>query len=573
MKIALGQINSTVGALDHNASLIRKAILEAQRQEVDLLVLPELVLSGYPPEDLLLRPAFIEDVATHVEELAHSTRGSEMTVLLGAPWYDEDLYNACIVLSNGEILGTYYKHYLPNYGVFDEERYFARGDKPLMLSYGKINIGVTICEDIWQPGTVTTDLALAGAQLIVNLSASPFHLGKGHQREEMLATRARDNGCFIAYANLIGGQDELIFDGQSLVISPAGNILRRGKAFEEDFITIDIDPLLAMGGRLRDTRARALRREAPRHEVETIRLSTSPSACEDLSPSPLLPPLSRLEEMRQAIILGLRDYMAKNGFERIVLGMSGGIDSALTAALAVEALGKDKVMAVSMPSQYSSGGTRSDAQRQSEVLGIEFHEIPISETFGSFGSALSPLFEGLDTDVTEQNLQARIRGTLLMALSNKFGSLLLSTGNKSEVSCGYATLYGDMAGGYCLLKDVYKTDVFALSSHLNESAGQEVVLETIIDRPPSAELAPDQKDTDSLPPYPLLDAILNYYVEGDLSRAELIRMGYDADVVNRVANMTDRAEYKRRQAAPGVKLNAKAFGRDRRVPITNGWRG
>lgn len=571
MRVALAQLNVTVGDLGGNSIRISEAIAKAKQAGADILVLPELAVSGYPPEDLLLRPAFIDDVKEHAQAIAaQATDG--LTVLLGTPWFEDDLYNACLVLSEGKIVEHYFKHYLPNYGVFDEERYFARGQQRLLLDSSEFKIGLTICEDIWQPGAVTTDLALAGAQLIVNLSASPFHLGKGHQREEMLATRARDNSCFIAYANLVGGQDELVFDGQSLVIAPDGTVLARGAAFAEDFIVIDLDPLLALGGRLRDTRSRALRAEQGTRQLDTLTLSTVVKAKPPLS-SEIAEPLDRLEEMRRAIVLGLRDYLGKNGFSNVVLGMSGGIDSALTAALAVEALGADKVSAVSMPSRYSSDGTRSDAEKQSALLGIEFHELPIEQTVASFGETLLPLFAGTTAGVAEQNLQARIRGTLLMALSNKFGSLLLTTGNKSETSCGYATLYGDMAGGFCLLKDVYKMDVYALSQHLNESSGREIVLNSIIDRAPSAELAEGQRDSDSLPPYPILDEILSHYIEGDLSRGELVRLGYDEALVKRVADMTDRAEYKRRQAAPGVKLHTKAFGRDRRLPITNAWRG
>src|SRR5215218_1295149 len=424
-----------------------------------------------------------------------------------------------------------------------------------------------------QPGAPATDLALAGAQLLTNISASPFHVCRDREREEMFATRARDNACFVAFCNAVGGQDELIFDGHSFVLDEEGHVLARAPGFEEALLVVDIDPADAVGRRLRDVRRRALARERGSvPDPPLVELGPLDEKREPVAPL-LVAPLGELEQMRLALELGLRDYVEKNGFREVVIGVSGGIDSALTAALAVEALGADRVHCVSMPSRYSSEATRGDAQRLAQLLGCDFREIEIEGAVEAFGTALGPHFEGRDVDLTEENLQARIRGVLLMALSNKFGWLVVATGNKSELSVGYATLYGDMAGGFALLKDVFKTDVFRLARHLNARAGRELIPQTIIERAPSAELRDDQLDEDSLPPYPELDRVLEAYVEEDRSQEELRTDGFDADVVDRAIALIDRAEYKRRQAPPGVKLRPKAFGRDRRTPITNRWRG
>jgi NAD+ synthase (glutamine-hydrolysing) len=430
---------------------------------------------------------------------------------------------------------------------------------------------VTVCEDMWQPGPPATDLALAGAQLLVNISASPFHLLRDREREEMFRTRARDTSAFIAFCNTIGGQDELIFDGHSLVIDDEGEVLARAPGFEECLLIVDVDPSSVVQRRLTDARRRALAAERGDFAVTTIHVGAVRSHPDSL-PSSIAPFCDDLEQMRLALELGLNDYVRKNGFTEIVVGVSGGIDSALVAALAAEALGPDKVHCVSMPSRYSSEGTRGDAQRLAEALGSDFREIAIEPIVEQYLAALAPSFEGRDPDLTEENIQARVRGTLLMALSNKFGWLLVATGNKSELSVGYATLYGDMAGGFALLKDVYKTDVFRLSRHLNERAGRELIPQSIIDRAPSAELRADQLDEDSLPPYPKLDAVLEAYVEQDRTLDELSNDGFDPDVVLRAVSLVDRSEYKRRQAPPGVRLRPKAFGRDRRTPITNRWR-
>jgi NAD+ synthase (glutamine-hydrolysing) len=571
VRLALGQINTTVGDLDGNRERILQAIAEAQSAEADLVLLPELAVTSYPPEDLLLRPGFIRAAEESLQEIARETRG--IVALVGFPHFDRDLYNACAVCAEGDVKAVYRKRFLPNYGVFDEDRYFAPARECLLLEFGGTLVGPTICEDMWQPGPPATELALAGAQLLTNISASPFHVCRDREREEMFATRARDNACFVAFCNAVGGQDELIFDGHSLVLDEEGHVLARAPGFEEALLVVDIDPADAVGRRLRDVRRRALARErGAEPDVPVVELGDGRSHADRIEPF-LAERLGELEQMRLALELGLRDYVVKNGFSEVVVGVSGGIDSALTAALAVEALGADRVHCVSMPSRYSSEATRRDAQRLAEDLGTDFRELPINTAVDALDSILAESFAGREPDLAEENLQARIRGVLLMALSNKFGWLVVATGNKSELSVGYATLYGDMAGGFALLKDVFKTDVFRLARHLNERAGKELIPATIIERAPSAELRDEQLDEDSLPPYPALDRVLEAYVEQDRSREELSQDGFDADVVERALALIDRAEYKRRQAPPGVRLTPKAFGRDRRTPITNRWRG
>jgi NAD+ synthase (glutamine-hydrolysing) len=571
MRLALAQINTVVGDLDGNEERIAQRLAEAKKQQADLVVFPELAVTGYPPEDLLLRPSFVQAAQAKAEALAREARG--IVALIGVPWFDRDLYNACAVCAAGEIKTIYRKRFLPNYGVFDEDRYFATGRDLVLLEHGGTLVGPTICEDMWQPGPPATDLALAGAQLLVNLSASPFHLLRDRERQEMFATRARDNSCLVAFCNSVGGQDELLFDGNSLVLDEEGQLLARGPSFEEALVVVDIEPADAIARRLRDVRRRALardRRELP--DLPAVHVGSAPGPREPVE-AVIAPQLDELEQMRLGLELGLRDYVDKNGFNEVVVGVSGGIDSALTAALAVEALGPRRVHFVSMPSRYSSAETREDARRLAAFLGAEFRELPIDDIYDAFESALAVSFAGRERDLAEENLQARIRGSLLMALSNKFGWLVVATGNKSELSVGYATLYGDLAGGFALIKDVFKTDVFRLARYLNERAGEELIPETIIERPPSAELREDQLDEDSLPPYAALDKVLAAYVEEDRSAEELSADGFDADVVERAVAMVDRAEYKRRQAPPGVRLRHKAFGRDRRTPITNRWKG
>jgi len=569
VRLALAQINTTVGDLDGNRERILGSISDAESAGADLVLLPELAVTGYPPEDLLLRPGFVRAAAESLEEIGRQTRG--IVALVGFPHFDRDLFNACAICAGGELKAVYRKRFLPNYGVFDEDRYFAPARDAFLLRLGETLIGPTICEDLWQPGPPATDLALAGAQLITNISASPFHLCRDREREEMFATRARDNSCFVAFCNAVGGQDELIFDGHSLVLDEEGRVLASAPGFEEALLVVDIEPAEAVGRRLRDLRRRALARErgAP-PETAVVEVGEPREHDEPVEPV-VTEPLGELEQMRLALELGLRDYVEKNGFREVVIGVSGGIDSALTAALAVETLGPERVHCVSMPSRYSSAETRRDARLLAERLGTDFRELPIDEIVSSAEAALIESFAGREPDIAEENLQARIRGVLLMALSNKFGWLVVATGNKSELSVGYATLYGDLAGGFALLKDVYKTDVFRLARYLNERS--EVIPQTIIERAPSAELRADQRDEDSLPPYSKLDRVLEAYVEQDRSREELSADGFDPDVVERAVELIDRAEYKRRQAPPGVRLTPKAFGRDRRTPITNRWRG
>jgi len=531
MRLALAQIDPTVGDLEGNRELILAGIAEARKTGADLVVLPELAVTGYPPEDLLLRPGFVRAARASLDGIAAETRG--LVALVGLPLLDGELYNACAICADGEIVGWAKKRHLPNYGVFDEKRYFASGDELALVDVAGAKVGITICEDMWIPGPPTSELVAAGAELVVNLSASPFHIGRAQEREAIFAAQARENGVRVALCNMVGGQDELVFDGHSLVLESDGSVLARAPGFEETLLVVDL--------------------EHP--EAATI------AAVDD-----------DLEQMRVALVLGLRDYVAKNGFDAVVVSVSGGIDSAVTAALAVEALGAERVHCVSMPSRYSSTETRTDARRLAENLGCDFRELPIEPVVETYTGVLADSFAGLEADVAEENLQARIRGTLAMALSNKFGWLLVASGNKSELSVGYATLYGDMAGGFALLKDVFKTDVFRLARHLNERAGRELVPESTIERAPSAELREGQLDEDSLPPYSELDRVLEAYVEDDCSLDDLSADGFDPDVVALAVALIDRAEYKRRQAPPGVRLRPKAFGRDRRTPITSRWR-
>ena len=569
MRLALAQINTVVGDLEGNRDRILARLEEARDAEADLVLFPELAVTGYPPEDLLLRPGFVRAAERTLREIAAAVHGT--AALVGFPHFDRDLFNACAVCADGEVKAVYRKRFLPNYGVFDEDRYFAAGRNLVLLQLGSALVGPTVCEDIWQPGPPATDLALAGAHLIANISASPFHVGKDREREEMLVTRARDNTCFLAFCNAVGGQDELIFDGHSVVLDDEGEVIARAPGFVECLLVADVEPEAVVARRLRDVRRRALARELEAEPEPLLVPLADPGAKRAPVEATVAPLVDDLEQMRLALELGLGDYVTKNRFAEVVVGVSGGIDSALVAALAAETLGPARVHCVSMPSRYSSAETQSDARALAESLGCPFLELPILPVVDAFTATLAGPFEGRDPDLAEENIQARARGVLLMALSNKFGWLLVATGNKSELSVGYATLYGDMAGGFALLKDVYKTDVFRLARHLNERAGRELIPASIIERAPSAELRPDQRDEDSLPPYAALDPVLEAYVELDRTRDELLADGFEPDVVERALRMIDRAEYKRRQAPPGVKLHPKAFGRDRRTPITNRW--
>jgi NAD+ synthase (glutamine-hydrolysing) len=570
LRVALAQIDAVVGDIDGNARRIREAIARARDEGASLVVLPELALTGYPPEDLLIKTSFLEEAGAALEDLAAGSDG--VVALVGFPELADDVYNAAAVLAGGAVAAVYRKMHLPNYAVFDEHRYFQAGAQPALVELNGVALGLTICEDIWEPGPPATEEALAGAQVIVNLSASPYHRGKGLERERMLAQRARDNVAIVAFCNLVGGQDELVFDGHSVVIGPDGGIVARAPQFEEAFVTCTLDVGAVAQQRLQDPRHRtAVRRcrAEGREAVPTLaRLRAGKPVAGDLG-GPVARLMDAEEEVYAALVTGVRDYVDKNGFERVVIALSGGIDSALAALVAVDALGPERVTCVGMPSPYSSEGTRGDARAIAENLEVDWLELPIEEAMRAYDTILAEPFGGREPDIAEENLQARIRGNLVMALSNKFGWLVLTTGNKSEMSVGYATLYGDMAGGFAVLKDVFKGWVYRLVRWRNARAGRELVPATVLERAPSAELRYEQRDEDTLPPYELLDRILEGYVERDLDRDELIRQGLPADEVARVTRMVDLAEYKRRQAPPGIRISTKAFGRDRRLPITN----
>ena len=584
LRIALAQLNAVVGDIAGNERAIAAAITRARDAGAQLVVFPELALTGYPPEDLLLKEHFLADARAALERLAADTTG--IVAIVGYPERAEDVHNSAAILADGAIQASYRKQHLPNYGVFDELRYFQPGERGATIAIDGVTVGLTICEDIWQPGPPLSDEALSGARVIVNLSASPYAAGKGAQREQMIQQRARDELTAVAFCGLVGGQDELVFDGYSLVVDHAGTVLARAPQFEEALLVADVDPVTVGSARLRDTRRRAPAAQA-RDSVDrlgsfTVRgRSGAGGAGGDGAggvpgPAPaaaIAPPLDVVEEVYGALVLGTRDYARKNGFEHVVLGLSGGIDSTLVVLLAVDALGPDRVTCVTMPSPYSSTGTRSDAERLAENLGVELRTLPIAPMMEAFDAALADTFAGREADLTEENLQARIRGNLLMALSNKFGWLVLTTGNKSEMSVGYSTLYGDSAGGFAVIKDVPKQLVYRLTRHRDEQAGGGLVPPDLFTRPPSAELRPDQRDDDSLPPYEILDAILEGYVEHDLGYEQLVARGLPAADVERVIGLVDVAEYKRRQQPPGIKVTSRAFGRDRRVPITNRYGG
>jgi NAD+ synthase (glutamine-hydrolysing) len=574
LRIALAQIDTTVGDIAGNVAKVQEHIARARHQGAELVVFPELAVTGYPPEDLLLKEHFLSDARAAVERLAAETK--DIVALVGFPERAEDVYNAAAVLAEGEVRGIYRKTYLPNYGVFDEERYFQSGARGAMIEVGDVAVGLTICEDIWEPGPPLSDEALAGATVIVNLSASPYYASKGEERENMLVQRARDSLAAVVFCNLVGGQDELVFDGHSVVIDHDGTVIARAHQFREELLVATIDPEGSRASRLRDTRHRPAARRM-QAEVDLLAELPRPAVAAHDDDAPRGGPVAELLEPRaevyEALKLGLHDYVVKNGFRHVVLGLSGGIDSALVACLAVDALGAERVRVTIMPSPYSSEETQRDARALARNLDVEVIELPIGTTMEAYDSVLAGTFDGRDPDITEENLQARIRGNLLMALSNKFGWLVLTTGNKSELSVGYSTLYGDSAGGFAVIKDVPKTLVYELVRFRNEQGDKPVVPPSIIDRAPSAELRPDQRDEDSLPPYPVLDPILEGYVEEDMGRDQLVRMGYDPQDVDRVIKLVVLAEYKRRQNPPGIKITTKSFGRDRRMPITNRYGG
>ena len=569
LRVGLAQVNPTVGDLEGNVRLILEWMEKARHLGCDVVAFPELALTGYPPEDLLFKPAFIEANLKALDEVAKASRG--LTAVVGFVDKRDDIFNAAAVLHDGRLAGVYHKQYLPNYGVFDENRYFQAGAEAPVFAVGETLIAANICEDIWYPTGPTTAQALAGAELVITINGSPYHVGKGHFREKMLATRAADDLVCLAFVNMVGGQDELVFDGQSFVFNEKGECVARGKVFEEDLVVADLDLDAVFRARLHDSRRRKeklrLPDRVPRIELQPLKPSPKPPL-----PAREVERLEPVEEIYKALVVGTRDYVRKNGFRRVVIGLSGGIDSSLVAAISCDALGAENVAGVTMPSPYSSKGTRGDAKRLAKNLGIEFLTLPITPVFKAFKRALARPFKGLKEDVTEENIQARIRGTLLMALSNKFGWLVLTTGNKSEIGVGYCTLYGDMAGGFAVMKDVPKTMVYKLAQHVNERAGRAVIPESVLERPPSAELRPGQTDQDTLPPYPVLDAILEAYVEGDKSLKEIAALGFDTATVRKVVGMVDKNEYKRRQGPIGIKITPRAFGKDWRLPIVNRFR-
>jgi NAD+ synthase (glutamine-hydrolysing) len=572
LRVGLAQIDTTVGDLAGNAAKIIEWIGRARDLGVDVVAFPELAVTGYPPEDLVLRRSFVEDNLEALETIVAATQG--IAAVVGFVDVNDDIFNAAAVISDGRLAGRYHKQFLPNYGVFDEERYFRRGSASPVYVIAGIDVGVNICEDIWYPDGPTRDQARAGAEVIININASPYHRAKGAFRETMIATRANDNSVVVCHVNAVGGQDELVFDGHSLICDERGVLVARGAQFREDLLVYDVDVEGVMQTRLHDPRTRKERRSprAADASAPTV-VSEAPFGAAKPAISPSMPELlDPVAEVWEALVLGVRDYIGKTGFETVLIALSGGIDSSIVAAIAVEALGPEHVVGVSMPSRFSSEGSKTDAQALAERLGIRLITIPIEPAFDATLVMLSEAFADTQFGTAEENLQARIRGNILMSLSNKFGWMVLTTGNKSEIATGYCTLYGDMAGGFAVIKDVPKTLVYQLARYRNRIAGREIIPQSVIDKPPSAELRPNQLDTDTLPPYEILDPILQAYVEDDRTIDEIAAMGFDEAFVQRVVKLVDRNEYKRRQAPPGVKITPRAFGRDRRLPIAHRYR-
>ena len=571
LRVALAQLNTTVGDIDGNVRKICDAIARARDLGADVVAVPELAIIGYPPEDLLLRRSFIDDNLAALQRILPRCGG--ITAIVGFIDATDDIYNAAAIIHDGALIDVYHKHHLPNYGVFDENRYFQQGQRNQVYRIGGALVGVSICEDVWYPGDPLQAQALAGAQVSINLNASPYSMGKHAVREHMLATRATDHSVAVCYVNQVGGQDELVFDGGSMVLSERGERLAMARQFEEDLLVADIDVQAVLQTRLHDPRRRKEQAERGGPLDPPIAVS-GPSG----TPRPPLPPsdiapLPDPDEAYAALVLGTRDYVRKNGFRKVIIGLSGGIDSSMVAAIAVDALGGENVLGVSMPSRYSSEGSISDSQRLAENLGMEFQVIPIEDGFTTMLKTMEPAFAGTEPNVAEENMQARLRGLVAMSIANKFGWMVLTTGNKSEMATGYATLYGDMAGGFAVIKDVPKTLVYRLAGHVNARAGREVIPESVLAKPPSAELRPNQIDEDSLPPYEVLDPILQAYVEEDRGFDEIVRMGYDAATVRRVIDLVNHSEYKRRQSPPCIKITPRAFGRDRRFPIASKYAG
>ncbi len=575
LRVGLGQIDVCVGDLRGNLKKILEYIEVAKNLGADILCFPELAVTGYPPEDLLLKSSFIEDNLETLHKIREASIG--ITVIVGFVDKKEDIYNAAAIIHDRELVDVYHKRYLPNYGVFDENRYFQSGTRAPVYKLGNVTFGVNICEDIWYPGDPTREQAILGdAQVIINISSSPYYASKVKSREQMLAVRATDYSVIVVYCNLVGGQDELVFDGHSVIIGETGKVIARASGFKEELLIADTSPDRVFRSRLHDPRRRkekyALRVESKKAQlVNLAQVESSRNSRPRIVPA-VEEFMDVEEEVFRALVLGTRDYVTKNGLNKVVIGLSGGIDSSLVAVIAAEALGKENVIGVSMPSRYSSQGSVTDAEGLCKNLGIELLTVPIEKTFDAYIDMLSQVFHGKERDVTEENFQARIRGNILMALSNKFGWLVLTTGNKSEMGVGYCTLYGDMAGGFAVIKDVPKTLVYGLSEFYNRWKGKDIIPQTVLEKPPSAELRENQKDTDSLPPYEILDLILKYYIEDDLSIEETVSLGFDDNLVKWVIKMVDLNEYKRRQAAPGIKITVRAFGKDRRFPITNLYR-
>ncbi|MFN8038825.1 MAG: NAD+ synthase [Acidimicrobiales bacterium] len=561
MRVALAQVNPVVGDLDGNRDLVVAAIASADERGAALVAFPELVLTGYPPEDLLLKPRFVADNRQRLDEVAAATEGRGVVAVVGfVDGHVRSLFNAAAVCAGGRVVGTYHKRRLPNYAVFDEARYFLEGSEALSLfSVGGVKVGLSVCEDVWVFGGPVHELAEGGAELIVNVNASPYHAGKLLLREQTLADRAGEAHCPIVYVNQVGGQDELVFDGASMVVGADGSVLTRAGQFTDELLVVDVDV---------PSRDVPAGRGLPVVDVSAARAAGGPAVV-----PPAVPHLDRVAEVYEALVVGTRDYVRKNGFHDVVIGLSGGIDSSLVATIAADALGREHVHGVLMPSRYSSAGSITDAEALADNLGIEHRLIAIEPAQAAFLEMLAPSFSGLEPDLTEENLQSRIRGVLLMALSNKLGWLVLTTSNKSESAVGYSTLYGDSAGGFAVIKDVPKLLVYELCRLRNDRARTDLIPASVLEKPPSAELRPDQRDDQSLPPYEELDPIIEAYVEQDRTAAELVADGYDPEVVRRIVRLVDLAEYKRRQFPPGVRITTKAFGKDRRLPITNGYRG
>ncbi|PMP76800.1 MAG: NAD+ synthase [Sulfurihydrogenibium sp.] len=569
IRVALGQINTVLGDFDYNLNKILDYTKEAEKLEADIIVFPELALTGYPPEDLVLKQSFIEKNTEYIKRLSQNV--GNIVVIVGFIDKQEDIYNAAAIIHKGEIKGIYHKQYLPNYGVFDEKRYFQEGKKLTILQIENYKFGISICEDIWYPENPINTYSIEGCEIIFNLNASPYSEGKPRKREELLKVRSRDNLVSIVYVNLVGGQDELVFDGNSLILNPDGEILAKGKPFEEDLIVADIDLEEIFRRQLKDNRLKNLRSNYKRQEnVEIINLDYNLKDKKTYIQRKLYPEISDVESNYKALVLGLRDYINKNGFKKVVLGLSGGIDSSLVATIAVDALGSENVKGVLMPSPYTSKESIEDALELSKNLNIQTFTIPITNLFEAYLKEFSEIFKDLKPDTTEENLQARIRGNILMALSNKFGWIVLSTGNKSEMSVGYSTLYGDMVGGFAVLKDVLKTKVYELCRYRNLIS--KVIPDRVLTKPPSAELRPNQTDEAELAPYPILDQIIKLYVEEDYPVEDIIKLGFDEKVVKKIVKLIDTNEYKRRQSPIGIKITERAFGKDRRMPITNKFR-